>query len=443
LNKFKSDMTLTPITLRIVESAEKSTGVLAIIEGESFAPDGFSRNKRFYSKKLWDNVIASDRVKKKLNDRNMYGAIGHDVQLTEESLRNGLFSHIVTDITIDGKKGNARFEVLDTPTGKILEALARAKCTLYVSSRADGAFDGYDADGNAIVSEEDFIFHTFDFVLDPGIESANPKLREMLETLQSLGEQYKKQQTSNGGNMNLEEMLNKSIGEKAVLQSELTEAKTQIAKLGDVSTKLEEASVKIAKLEVDVKTANDSLTEANKSVALLVEYKDIGTPTEIKGANVKAAKLIREYKEIGTPAEITEVNAKAAKVITEYREVGASAKVIKETNEKVYNFIKKYAALGTPTKIAKVMESVKKNKEVSLVEKLTKELGVSEAKLRAFGLNRSEVEIKEFFTGLSESIETKQKYRNDEKKATLKDGEKPFFNRESSTQKLMEQFSKK
>jgi len=438
MSKFKNDLTLTPMKFSIMEGVEKRAGVLTIIEGESFAPGGYSRNKRFYSKKLWENVLGNDAVLEKLANRNMYGALGHDVELTEKSLREGLFSHIVTDIRIDENgKGISRYEVLDTPSGRILDSLARAGSSLYVSSRADGTYDGQDEDGNDIVSEDNFEFFTFDFVLDPGIKSANPKLVEMLEKLE---EQYNNSINNTGGNgmEKLQEMLDKVMGEKLILQNDLGDSKSKLQEKNDSITILEN---KLSESDSKLKELEEKLVKLTESDKLLEEFNKLdATPSEILEANRKAADLIKSYRNVASsPRVVLEANRKAADLIKSYRGIG-SVKEIRETNKKAHVLISEYKKLGTPSQISRLVSETTTKKNELRLSALVSDLGVSEEKIKQFGLDKSDKEIKEFFKGLMESNFERTKYVKTNNKLNEDNKSDDNFLSGSRAERLMQSF---
>lgn len=169
------------------ENAPEVDGINIIgkVSGESFVPDGFSRNKRFYPSSLWEKVINDPDIIQKLSDRNMFGTIGHDLKLDDAAFRNGDFSHVVSGIHIDENgKGMVDYLILNTKAGQNLNTVLRAKSKIYVSSRADGAFvEGKTEKGMPIVDTDRYFLETFDFVLDPGFLQASPALVEAYNNL--------------------------------------------------------------------------------------------------------------------------------------------------------------------------------------------------------------------------------------------------------------------
>jgi hypothetical protein len=163
-------------------------GVISVVKGPSFVPNGYSRNKRFYSKKLWENVLGNHRFKQNLKNKRMYGCIGHPIgEFSEdELLASGKVSHIVTDAFIDGDKGYCTYEILDTPAGRILNTVLKAGSKLFTSSRGFGEFKGNEVKEHGgskyrILNENNFFVQTWDFVIDPGFLEAQPNLVESIQ----------------------------------------------------------------------------------------------------------------------------------------------------------------------------------------------------------------------------------------------------------------------
>lgn len=162
--------------------------ILAIVEGTHFKPGGLSRNKRYYKELLWSKVLESDKVKTRMANHTILGRIGHEAEMTDEDIAEGKFSHFTTDMQMvnpkDGTPGFARTYILDTPMGRILYLLLKAKVRVYVSSRADGSYLDELYQGCKILDPDTYDFERFDFVLEPGFLEAEPKLVESFKTEQ-------------------------------------------------------------------------------------------------------------------------------------------------------------------------------------------------------------------------------------------------------------------
>jgi hypothetical protein len=171
--------------LRLVEAKErKRPGVLAVVEGVFFVADKPSRNGRVYPKELWENVLSSSDLKRMLQNRLLFGTVGHVEEQLDDLIREGKVSHVVTDLKImpDGR-GWGRAEILDTPVGRVLKTLFESGSRLSVSSKAYGEYEGQTGEGYWRVSPSNFLLERFDFVVDPGFLEAQPQVREVYESV--------------------------------------------------------------------------------------------------------------------------------------------------------------------------------------------------------------------------------------------------------------------
>lgn len=92
-------------------------------------------------------------------------------------------SHLLTKLEVNGNEVIGEAEILDTPNGRIMKALAEAGAQIGVSSRGYGSTKSL-PDGTQEVLE-DFRLDTFDFVADPATRTAYPAVfREERERIQ-------------------------------------------------------------------------------------------------------------------------------------------------------------------------------------------------------------------------------------------------------------------
>jgi uncharacterized Zn finger protein (UPF0148 family) len=174
-----------PGELKLVESKEKRRpGVLAVVEGVFFVADKPSRNGRLYPRELWENVLSSPDLKRMLQNRLLFGTVGHVEEQLDDLIREGKVSHVITDLKImsDGK-GWGRAEILDTPVGRVLKTLLESGSKLSVSSKAYGEYEGQTGEGYWRVSPNSFLLERFDFVVDPGFLEAQPQVKEVYESV--------------------------------------------------------------------------------------------------------------------------------------------------------------------------------------------------------------------------------------------------------------------
>ena len=136
-----------------------------------FAPIGeFSRNKRLYSDDLWPTVLANEEFNNRLQSRSIFGCISHsDKKVDDVDIREGKVSHIVSKLEIHEDANGKPFlygelEILDTPAGRILEAMYKGGANLYVSSRGAGKLIPVPGKDYAMVKPDSYFVECFDVV---------------------------------------------------------------------------------------------------------------------------------------------------------------------------------------------------------------------------------------------------------------------------------------
>jgi hypothetical protein len=421
--------------------------ILAKVRGPHFVPDGMSRNTRYYPKELWDRQINNEEVKTRLTNRTMFGTIGHPDALTAEDIREGKVSHFTSKMWIDeNNNGMAESYILNTPAGRVLNTLLRAKCKLYSSSRANGMYkEGQYKDGAPIVDPDHFDFKGFDFVVDPGFLEANPKVVENLsEDFKEVGIYVKDKPVNEDQNAKVviytkalnEELDNNNDGgskmdlnEKLIgnlqqnqekLQSDLLVAQREsitlkkdldIARAENEELKgrvqaLESLKTKFNKIGEDP----DKLVDRMKS---LTAYEQLGESTII---SEKLSKLA-QYEELGDPEIVSEALDKAKTTIQSLKETVA-----------------KYEELGTPEQISTALEkastlatNLRNDKLNTKAEGISKKFGVKVESIRAMlDKGMTEEEIEEVLKEKEESTTTnKYEHKSTSSKKTESAKETP------------------
>jgi len=267
--------------LRLVEAKEKRRpGVLAVVEGTFFVADKPSRNGRIYPRELWENVVSSPDLKRMLQDRLLFGTVGHVEEQLDDLIREGKVSHVVTELKLlpDGR-GWGRAEILDTPVGRVLKTLLESGSKLSVSSKAYGEYEGQTGEGYWRVSPGSFLLERFDFVVDPGFLEAQPKVKEVYE---SVVKGYSDKDT-----------VGKLIEEKGRLEKRIVELLKEVEEKDKRLRKLEESAEKFAGLrngllEREIEAIGDLVVER-----LGVDEEDISADT-LLGVVRKIRKVLEE-----------------------------------------------------------------------------------------------------------------------------------------------------
>jgi len=299
--------------------------ILARVRGPAFFPNIISGNNVLYPREAWENAINDPVFLRKLKDRLIYGTIGHNIRLDDDAIRNGAFSHIVTEIGIDESDvGYAEYLVLNTPSGRILNTILRAKSKIRVSTKARGLFKDT-KNGIKTINPDAFKLERIDFVLDPGYLQANPDLLESFNEIK--GEK---------DSMSLDDKSSDSL---------------------------------------------DNTENLSESLDLLRQYQELGTPSEISEAMEKAADSIHYFKNL-LDEQITPVTESIImeRTITEelaaYRKLGTPEELNKivESADKLINYVYsgkvKFLAKRYNVQESIINKMVSSGTDLSVVEEL-------------------------------------------------------------------------
>ena len=163
------------------ENGEKSPyHVLGVCRGVFQPINEPSRNGRIYESNHWNLQLDKPEVQERIKSRSMWGTLGHfDRRITDSDVREGLVSHIISKLDIredvNGKPYlYGELEILDTPSGRILEGMYKGGANLFVSSRGAGKLISVAGDTMKHVDPNSFWFEGFDIVRAPGFLKARP-----------------------------------------------------------------------------------------------------------------------------------------------------------------------------------------------------------------------------------------------------------------------------
>lgn len=240
--------------------------ILARASGPAFFPNTTSRNNVFYPKEAWENAIADEEFQHRLKNRLVFGTIGHDPEITDNEVRKGEFSHIVTKVWIgEDDIGYAEYLVLNTEPGRILNTLLRAGVGISVSTKGYGTTIETSDKDTEMVDPDNFSFDRIDFVIDPGYLQAKPELKESKNTENT---NYNRNEQKMDKTIDILENATKRLEESnKSLQTEITESKVALSK---------------ANTALDSYRALGSVQQVAEAMSQLDKYRLLGTPRKIK-----------------------------------------------------------------------------------------------------------------------------------------------------------------
>lgn len=147
----------------IKESREKFGGKI-MLSGIIQRANTLNQNGRVYPKPILEREIMN--YQKMIRENRALGECDHPDSSVVE-LKN--VSHIVREAYMKGDDVYGRIEILDTPSGKIIQSLIESGVTLGISSRGVGST--VSKGGNQVV-QDDFQLICFDMVSEPSTPGA-------------------------------------------------------------------------------------------------------------------------------------------------------------------------------------------------------------------------------------------------------------------------------
>jgi hypothetical protein len=137
--------------------------------------DELNANKRMYEAAVWKRVMSDKDIVEKLQRRALFGHAEHP-QETQSNLER--VSHVIFEMWADDKQVFQKIDVLDTPTGRIVNTILEANCQVGVSTRAEGDLEECEDDTRGKYSRvipESYNYVTTDFTADPSTFGALPQ----------------------------------------------------------------------------------------------------------------------------------------------------------------------------------------------------------------------------------------------------------------------------
>ena len=135
-----------------------------MLKGVIQRADTLNQNGRIYPRGILEREIIN--YQKFIRENRALGECDHpDTSVVE--LKN--VSHIVREARMDGETVYGVVELLDTPSGKILQSLIESGVTLGISSRGVGSTK---QQGGNLIVQEDFQLICFDIVSEPSTPGA-------------------------------------------------------------------------------------------------------------------------------------------------------------------------------------------------------------------------------------------------------------------------------
>ena len=367
------------------DSRVDGENIIGKVEGTFFVPGGFSRNKRYYPKNLWEKVLADPETQRRLADNTIFGCIGHSTgPVTETDLSSGKVSHFMDKLWIDESTGMGKgvAYILNTDAGRNLKTYLKAGCKLKVSSRGEGSFlEGKTENGQPIVDPESYGFKCFDIVIEPGFTEVDPQITEGY-----IEESLKEDEVIQIGDsqMNFETLAAEYKSERDSARKELSEAQTSHAvEVAELNSKISALTEELEKAK-QINESNDSelAKQLDEAKNLNESYAEFGSVEEIKKASILSESVLSElelYKKQGSIADIKKlmsVNESLRRELKGYKSFGSLDEV-----KRLSSLVENYVAARNKQELLNTAKTLSEKYEqpIERVSSLMEKLGTSEA----------------------------------------------------------------
>ena len=149
-----------------------------------FFCETWNNNRRYYPREVATERILSEKTKKLMEEKRLYGEINHPKDRLGTDF--DFVSHVITEMYYDEEKKCiiGSYDVLDTPRGKVLNTLLEYGSNVGISARATGTSKST-KDGE-LIEVDTYAFKTFDVVANPGFENAT--VRGLVESESELSQ---------------------------------------------------------------------------------------------------------------------------------------------------------------------------------------------------------------------------------------------------------------
>jgi len=148
---------------QIKEAKEENSGKV-VMKGVLQKSDTLNQNGRIYPRNVLEREVRN--YQKFIIENRALGELDHP-DSSVVNLKN--VSHIVREAYLDGDVVYGSVEILDTPSGKILQSLVESGVKLGISSRGVGTTK---KQGDYQIVQDDFQLICWDFVSEPSTPGA-------------------------------------------------------------------------------------------------------------------------------------------------------------------------------------------------------------------------------------------------------------------------------
>ena len=362
--------------------------ILGTFEGPCADIVDGTRNGRHYSEELWNKVFSDPIVQELFECGGILGELDHPSD--REETKTSEVAICMSEPPTKGPDGllYGKWDVLDTPNGRIAATLAKYGYKFGISSRGSG--DTYTGpNGNEEVDPDSYDFQAFDLVILPAVKKARLTFSEGLER-NNLG----KALTESLNKANPDERL---IMENTLkrLNINLTESVEQSTVQDTVIDNIDEGK-KNTSVDNNEDTILSELQEALNSNQKL-ENKIVALQEKLSACYTRESDLdndITKYKKVisNLTTSVSKVKALEEKVSRLYEQLEKSNSKIKVQDTEIQKLTEKLDSSNTTKKSLKESIEHNANKFKALSESYNNKIIKRDEQIKTLTENLSELE---------------------------------------------------
>lgn len=410
--------------LTYIPSDKNNTAILGTLVGPCADIINPTRNGRGYSEDLWEKVFDNEIVKEHFQNGGLFGELGHPAERSETEPEK--IAICMKEPPKKGKDGllTGRWDILDTPNGRILKTLVDYGYKVGISSRGTGDVVS-DDEGNEQVDGDSYDFQAFDIVLLPAVKVA--RLSSVTESV-----------TKKTFRQALTESLNNSSEEdRKIMESTLKELKLEVSTLSDKneSIPITGGDKEVALVGVEKESLSSNEATVGGSAELIESLQEA-----VKGKAESDARLLELQNKLAVSdakvgkieEELSRYKSTTIRLSTLAKEAKKLKKTVTTLEEEVE--LKTKVIQTQRTRLEKLNESVKGSQN-SLQE------SVSKKDLEIIKLNEDMTSLRVQNSETSKKIKTLNESIEELKKTSEADT-KEITGKLTKTEKLMESYKR-
>lgn len=152
----------------LINAKASEPAILGYYEGEALDTTITNLNGMDITREVIENVMVSDEYERGIQNRWFIGYLGHPSDPLDQNFQNACIT--LTDMSIgEDDKVYAKFDLLNTPVGRIVKTMQDAGIVFGVSIRGAGDVVG------GVVDPDTFMFRGFDLVAFPAYPDSVPQ----------------------------------------------------------------------------------------------------------------------------------------------------------------------------------------------------------------------------------------------------------------------------